>query len=436
MKSAFWFLELRNALHQTFWFNPSVAIATESVLFVIMASLRKKFDPMQRAIPRNPRYEDIKPTLDTGASMSKYIQRMEEFRESKIFVQLKWWLFPDYRVRDDEIFKRMKMPTFVQLIIQVNQVKEQCRPINSTTHALDGNSSFGCVVSYIGNKHEITSGNLSDGISPTHSGGDIKNPPATARSTLQSLIGGVGEYDTYLKSQFPDRPLREGVMKPATDGEQPYLLLDVRDRDEYDQCHIISALNYPIAMLSRSVNFETPEMLAFRNKPGHIIIIYDEDERIAPRAATTLVQRGYCNLFLLSGGLKVAWKQFPEGLIIGEMPDSIRQVLQCRPRDRRNSSSNRLNSASSTTRTCLTTSTLGYASTVRSRGSTPTVYCTIGSRDMPYGFEDFLAEDIIKLNLQLEKGVGDGRSIRSGYARSTISSMRHSELSGKKPFRC
>lgn len=63
-------------------------------------------------------------------------------------------------------------------------------------------------------------------------------------------------------------------------------------------------------MLSRSVNFETPEMLAFRNKPGHIIIIYDEDERIAPRAATTLVQRGYCNLFLLSGGLKVSVKEF------------------------------------------------------------------------------------------------------------------------------
>ncbi|OON19005.1 hypothetical protein X801_05131 [Opisthorchis viverrini] len=57
-------------------------------------------------------------------------------------------------------------------------------------------------------------------------------------------------------------------------------------------------------MLSRSVNFETADMLAFRNKPGRIIIVYDEDERLAPRGATTLVQRGYCNIFLLSGGLK------------------------------------------------------------------------------------------------------------------------------------
>ena len=39
-----------------------------------------------------------------------------------------------------------------------------------------------------------------------------------------------------------------------------------------------------------------------KNKPGKIIVIYDEDERIAPMAATTLVQRGYDNLFMLSGG--------------------------------------------------------------------------------------------------------------------------------------
>ena len=39
-----------------------------------------------------------------------------------------------------------------------------------------------------------------------------------------------------------------------------------------------------------------------KNQPGRIIVVYDEDERIAPQAATTLVQRGYDNLFMLSGG--------------------------------------------------------------------------------------------------------------------------------------
>lgn len=63
-------------------------------------------------------------------------------------------------------------------------------------------------------------------------------------------------------------------------------------------------------MLSRCMNFEIREMLAYRNKPGHIIIFYDEDETVAPRVATVLVERGYENVFLLSGGLKVSYFQY------------------------------------------------------------------------------------------------------------------------------
>jgi len=33
-----------------------------------------------------------------------------------------------------------------------------------------------------------------------------------------------------------------------------------------------------------------------------VILLYDNDEKIAPGAATTLVQRGYDNVFMLSGG--------------------------------------------------------------------------------------------------------------------------------------
>ena len=33
-----------------------------------------------------------------------------------------------------------------------------------------------------------------------------------------------------------------------------------------------------------------------------MILLYDNDEKIAPAAATTLVQRGYDNIFMLSGG--------------------------------------------------------------------------------------------------------------------------------------
>lgn len=44
-----------------------------------------------------------------------------------------------------------------------------------------------------------------------------------------------------------------------------------------------------------------------KNAAGKIIIVYDEDERIARQAATIMCERGIENLFMLSGG-KVSLK--------------------------------------------------------------------------------------------------------------------------------
>lgn len=132
----------------------------------------------------------------------------------------------------------------------------------------------------------------------------------SARSTLQSVTKGVGELD--LKSK-PKKPTEEQLMASGC----PYLLLDVRENDAYRECHIITAHNYPTTMLSRATNYETKEMLSYKNQPGKIIVLYDEDERITPYAANILTERGYDNLFMLSGGMKVAYKIFPEGLFTG-----------------------------------------------------------------------------------------------------------------------
>ena len=43
-------------------------------------------------------------------------------------------------------------------------------------------------------------------------------------------------------------------------------------------------------------------ILTQKNKLGKIIILYDENERLAPAAATTFVQREVDNVFMLSGG--------------------------------------------------------------------------------------------------------------------------------------
>ena len=45
-------------------------------------------------------------------------------------------------------------------------------------------------------------------------------------------------------------------------------------------------------------------MREFRNGAGKMIVVYDYDESVAARSATTLAQRGYDNVLMLSGGLR------------------------------------------------------------------------------------------------------------------------------------
>lgn len=256
-----------------------------------MKSKGSSLDILEKKIPVNPKYKHIKPTVDTGASLSKYMKEIEEIRKN-------------YRYKKDELFKRMKWSTFVQLIIQVAEY-ENLKHI-STPVTTDRPDSADLEVQKI----QATSP------SPSLAEGDFGDPPInTTRSTLESVIRGIGEVDI-------DLPRTPTQTSPITDS-CPYLLLDVRDKDAYDECHIITALNYPTAMLSRTTNSESKEMLIYKNKPGRIILMYDYDEDIAPRAASTIVERGFDNLFMLSGGLKMSEKLFPESLLTGTPPQPM-----------------------------------------------------------------------------------------------------------------
>uniref|UniRef100_A0A672YZW6 Centrosomal protein 41 n=1 Tax=Sphaeramia orbicularis TaxID=375764 RepID=A0A672YZW6_9TELE len=217
---------------------------------------------MAKRIPKNAKYHHIKTRLDTGCSLTKYMERLEEIKRN-------------YRYRKDEIFKRLKVTTFAQLILQVASVSDL-------------------------NENECES----------------QRPEGMKRELVISGVGELnldkGNHQPMLSSEPGDRPYPDC----------PYLLLDVRDRDQYDRCHIITAHSFPITMLSRTMNPYTKEVLDYRNAAGKIIIVYDEDERIASQAATTMCERGCENLFMLSGGLKIIAQKFPEGLTTGTIPTS------------------------------------------------------------------------------------------------------------------
>ncbi|KAI7812034.1 centrosomal protein of 41 kDa [Triplophysa rosa] len=267
---------------------------------------------LKKRIPQNPKFQHVKTRLDTGCSLTKYMERLEEVRKN-------------YRYRKDELFKRLKVPTFAQLVIQVASVSDQNDNIKDEIARLDDDVSIFSESPASDHLSEQTNGSPQSTILPplitNNEAGDVGFSP---RSTLQSVISGVGEMDL---DKIVQKTARLSPVSTSNNTESPYpdcpyLLLDVRDRDEYDQCHIISAYNYPIATLSRTMNPYTKEVLEYKNSPGKIIIVYDEDERIASQAATTMCERGFENLFMLSGGLKVVVQKFPEGMTTGSIPIS------------------------------------------------------------------------------------------------------------------
>uniref|UniRef100_H2YBX5 Rhodanese domain-containing protein n=1 Tax=Ciona savignyi TaxID=51511 RepID=H2YBX5_CIOSA len=257
---------------------------------------------LQRKIPSSGRYTEVKARVDTGSSVTRYMKNIEEMQ--------------NYRMKKDELFRRMKVTTLAQLVLQVANVSMQ-----------EEDSSI-----FIAKPHfprlasARSSSSTNSGLNGFHDN-DIDDKMNSPRSSLQSVIRGVGEVDMGERGKPQDNDVPLALEKPYPDC--PYLILDVRDQDEYAACHIIGAKNYPIAMLSRTMNNFTREILDFKNSPGRIIIIYDEDERIGTVAAKTMVERGFDNMFLLSGGLKVLSQKIPEGIVTGTYP------LNCRVPGRR-----------------------------------------------------------------------------------------------------
>ncbi|XP_048863216.1 centrosomal protein of 41 kDa isoform X1 [Brienomyrus brachyistius] len=264
---------------------------------------------LKRRIPQNPRYQHVKSRLDTGCSLTKYLDRLEEMKRN-------------YRYRRGELFRRLKVSTFAQLVIQVASVSDD--EINGETQNLNDIPT----VSPEAHGDHLPEDHLSEdpySCLPTtpvqfdDNSVDV-DVELSPRSTLQSVISGVGELDLDGERCVKLAAVCGPQSWESPYADCPYLLLDVRDRDEYDQCHVISAHSYPVATLSRTMNPYIKEVLDYKNALGKIIILYDEDERIASQAATTMCERGFENLFMLSGGLKVLAQKFPEGMTTGTIP--------------------------------------------------------------------------------------------------------------------
>ncbi len=227
---------------------------------------------MEKKLKPNPKYKNIGKVIDTGSTINN-VAFISDQLVSK---------------RKSELFKRLKGSTIIKLLksTQENQIESIYNLGNEDNNQLNNNNNDNqSVFSQNTNKSNITG--------------------VTAVTYATEMLGNLSEID--------------------------YIILDLRDESEYNNCHIKEAISFPGVMISRD-KFLT-EMIMMKNKEGKMIILYHSDERSGVPYANLLFQKGYDNVFFLSGGIEEFRKKFPEYL---DGPDKEKYVNMKIEEDKKN----------------------------------------------------------------------------------------------------
>ena len=81
------------------------------------------------------------------------------------------------------------------------------------------------------------------------------------------------------------------------------MLLDLRSPEEFREAHIKNAINFPAVNISRDQVFGS--LHRFKNKTDKLIVVYSDDERHGTQQAKIIFEKGFDNVYLLSGGIFV-----------------------------------------------------------------------------------------------------------------------------------
>lgn len=105
--------------------------------------------------------------------------------------------------------------------------------------------------------------------------------------------------------------------------ESNYLIVDLRDKAEYTAWHIKESYSLPMMLINQDKTI--PEVHRFKNKEGKRIIAYVGDERNGILAAKAMVERGYDNTYLLTGGIEKFIEDYPSLIIGNNIPELVNQ---------------------------------------------------------------------------------------------------------------
>ncbi|CAG0913120.1 unnamed protein product [Notodromas monacha] len=256
--------------------------------------------PFGEKLRMSLRYRNVKPVINTGFN-ARFVK--EELRA----------LNKEFRIKPNECFKRIGINALALLLLEVAELEALGLESKGDPHFEEP----------VGGDYRT---NDAETINPTESGDSkvfcrkttsiprmFNDSKSKEIPSVASLMRGMDGPDT-----------GRGGSQSGVDStwHRPYLLLDVRDPDLFCKESICTAKNYPASRLSR-VNWEAPFLRHYKNRANRLIVLLDDDEILAAKAATVLVERGYDNVYLLSGGLNLARKRFKFGGLVVKVPEGF-----------------------------------------------------------------------------------------------------------------
>ena len=226
-----------------------------------------------KKLKENPKYKQITKVIDTGSTI-----KSNQFMSDQLISK-----------RKSEMFKRVKGSTIIKLIksAQANQTESI---------------------------YNLGSGEPNLSQPPEDPKDDSKS--ITSQQTAKSNITNVTAvtYATEMLGNLSDID---------------FIILDLREACDYERIHLKEAISFPAVNISRD-KF-THQLIMMKNKPGKMIILYHNDERNGIPYANNFFQKGYDNVYFLSGGIEEFAKNFPEHL---EGPEKEKYVNMKKEKDR------------------------------------------------------------------------------------------------------
>jgi len=214
---------------------------------------------LTKRVPSNTKFAHITSSINTGSKVGAKGEAPTANAVAK---------------RRNEIFKRAKLSTLARLIKE-NEVSESVFALADYDDRGDAASTSAVV-----------------------------RAPASV-SQAPTAVSATGSVVSVIESDI-------GFM------ENPdFVLFDLREEDEFMKSHIATAISYPATNIGRD-KF-SPELFRMKSQQDKIVIVYHDDDRTCAPFATHLVQKGWDNIYVLSGGISEARESYPE-IIEGDLP--------------------------------------------------------------------------------------------------------------------